>query len=112
LFAEADAFVLPSLHDGWGVVVNQALGAGLPVIASDTVGAAGDLVRHGENGLIVPAGNVAALEVAIRTFAEGPDRCREMGKNATETADTISLHAGVNRWHEFLSEIVARKFNA
>ena len=46
-FARADVFVLPSRYDGWGVVVNQALGAGLPILCSDAVGAAADLVRAG-----------------------------------------------------------------
>src|SRR5206468_3627451 len=50
-FSQADVFVLPSRHDGWGVVVNQALGAGLPVITSDAVGAGLDLVEDGVNGL-------------------------------------------------------------
>jgi len=49
-FARADVFVLPSRHDGWGVVVNQALGAGLAVIASDAVGAAVDLIEPETNG--------------------------------------------------------------
>src|SRR5262249_37221431 len=46
-FAEADVFVLPSRYDGWGVVVNQALGAGLALLCSDAVGAAHDLVEDG-----------------------------------------------------------------
>ncbi len=50
-FSKADVFVLPSRHDGWGVVVNQALGAGLAVIASDAVGAAHDLIEPEKNGL-------------------------------------------------------------
>ena len=49
VFAEADVFCLPSRHDGWGVVVNEALGAGLPIVASDGVGAAHDLVQHGRS---------------------------------------------------------------
>src|SRR5207244_779677 len=43
-FGQADVFVLPSRYDGWGVVVNQALGAGLPIICSDQVGAGFDLI--------------------------------------------------------------------
>ena len=50
-FAEADVFVLPSRYDGWGVVVNQALGAGLPILCSDRVGAGADLVEDEANGL-------------------------------------------------------------
>ncbi len=49
-FARTDVFVLPSRYDGWGVVVNQAIGAGLPILCSDEVGAGYDLVVHGVNG--------------------------------------------------------------
>jgi glycosyltransferase involved in cell wall biosynthesis len=48
-FGESDVFVLPSRHDGWGVVINQALAAGLPIITSNAVGAGLDLVEHGIN---------------------------------------------------------------
>ena len=46
-FEESDVFVLPSRHDGWGVVINQALAAGLPIITSDMVGAGLDFVENG-----------------------------------------------------------------
>src|SRR5262249_47435280 len=67
-FAKADVFVLPSRHDGWGVVVNQALAAGLPIITSDAVGAGLDYVENGSNGLRVAAGEVDALYRAMETI--------------------------------------------
>ena len=73
-FAAADVFVLPSRHDGWGVVINQAIAAGLPVICSDAVGAAADLVAEKENGHIFPAGNGERLAEAISSFALSPKR--------------------------------------
>jgi len=60
-FRRADLFVLPIRYDGWGIVVNQAVGAGLPAICSDAVGAARDLIEPGRNGAIVPASDVDAL---------------------------------------------------
>src|SRR5262249_13334172 len=53
-FSRADVFILPSRYDGWGVVVNQALGAGMPIICSDMVGAGRDLVEKDVNGLLFP----------------------------------------------------------
>ena len=47
-YAASDVFVLPSRHDGWGVVINQALAAGLPIITSNAVGAGLDLVENGQ----------------------------------------------------------------
>jgi poly(glycerol-phosphate) alpha-glucosyltransferase len=64
LFAEAQAFVLPSRHDGWGVAVNQALAAGLPVLATPAVGSAVDLVSP-ECGRLVPPGDSLALAEAM-----------------------------------------------
>src|SRR5690348_2274431 len=64
-FGRSDVFVLPSRHDGWGVVVNQALAAGLPVIVSDAVGAGVDLVEDGVNGMRVAANDMKALYQAL-----------------------------------------------
>lgn len=66
LFALAEATVVPSLSEPWGVVVNESLACGTPVIASDAVGAAEDLVRDGVNGRIYAAGDVRALAEALR----------------------------------------------
>jgi glycosyltransferase involved in cell wall biosynthesis len=70
LYALADRCVVPSLDEPWGVVVNEALACGCPVLASDAVGAAVDLVRDGADGWVVPAGDVAALASAL--VAERP----------------------------------------
>lgn len=75
MYAAADALVLPSIptrtfREPWGLVVNEAMNQLLPVIASDAVGAAaGGLVRDGRNGLVVPAGDGAALADAMLRLA-------------------------------------------
>lgn len=61
LFALAEATVVPSLSEPWGVVVNESLACGTPVIASEAVGAAEDLIRDGIDGRVYPAGDVRAL---------------------------------------------------
>jgi glycosyltransferase involved in cell wall biosynthesis len=65
-YSMADVFVLPSSYEPWGLVVNEALCFGLPVIASDKVGATGDLVQEGVNGFVYPAGDVPALTARLR----------------------------------------------
>ncbi len=75
LYAACDVLVVPSIatrtfREPWGLVVNEAMNRGLPVIASDTVGAvAGGLIRDGRNGLVVPAGDSDALAAAIDRLA-------------------------------------------
>lgn len=65
LYALADRCVVPSRDEPWGVVVNEALACGCPVVATDAVGAARDLVRDGVDGWIVPVGDVDALAAAL-----------------------------------------------
>ena len=72
-FALADVFVLPSRHEPWGLIVNEAMSAGCAVIVSSDVGAAVDLVRDGIEGFVYPVGDIAALAGALhRTFAAPP----------------------------------------
>jgi glycosyltransferase involved in cell wall biosynthesis len=61
----ADVLVVPSRYDGWAVVVEEAMAQGTPVIASDAVGAAADLVVDGYSGFTFPSGNSEALAVAL-----------------------------------------------
>lgn len=68
-----DALVLPSLHDGWGVVVNEALLQGVPVIVSDAVGAKAPVLKAAA-GAVVPAGDCAALAECFRSLLESPER--------------------------------------
>lgn len=59
-----DIFVLPSLEDGFGVVVTEALSVGLPVITTTNAGAA-DIIEDGHNGVVISAGNATAIKHAI-----------------------------------------------
>ena len=106
-FAQADVFVLPSRYDGWGVVVNQALGAGLPIIASDHVGAAHDLVRENENGFTFPAGDANALAAAMLRYATNPALAHTHGEaSRLASADWTPAH-GAERWAHALQAVCA-----
>jgi glycosyltransferase involved in cell wall biosynthesis len=83
-YVDAEVFALLSRHEPWGVVVNEAAASALPLVLSDRVGAAYDLLRDGENGFLVPADDVAAAARAIRTLAEDADLRRRMGKRSRE----------------------------
>jgi len=75
-FRSGSALVLPSLEEGFGLVVPQALNCGLPAIVSDRVGGK-DFVRHRENGSIFPTGDAAALASELLWWAENPRRVQE-----------------------------------
>jgi glycosyltransferase involved in cell wall biosynthesis len=83
-YAAADVFALLSTRETWGVVVNEALAAGLPVVLSDGVGAAHDLLDEGRNGFLVTAGDHVAVAEALRTLASDPALRREMGAASRE----------------------------
>lgn len=84
-YAEADVLVFPTLCDGFGMVVTEAFAHGLPVITTDRAGAA-DIVRHGENGLIVPGGDIAALAAAMDWCISHRAELLDMRPKALETA--------------------------
>jgi len=107
IFQRADVFVLHSRHDGWGVAVNEALGSGLPLICSDAVGAAHDLVVSGENGVRVSAGEVAPLRSAMEKMVNSPSLRRQWGQNSQAMASDWSPEAGAERWVNLLREILA-----
>jgi len=97
-FSRCDAFVLPSRHDGWGVVINQALGAGVPVISSDAAGAGMDLIEEGLNGLRFAAGDVDGLQKAMGFLATNPETARAWGEASRSKALTITPAAGAEKW--------------
>lgn len=66
LLAASDVFVLPSENEPWGLIVNEAMCASLPVVVSDEVGCGRDLVDAGRNGFIVPVGCVVEMASALR----------------------------------------------
>ena len=84
LLASAAIFVLPSHVEGLPVSLLEAMAAGCPVIAT-SVGGIPDLVRHGENGLVVPARSPAALADALRTLLADPDFAARLGAQARAT---------------------------
>jgi len=80
----ADVFVLPSTSEPWGLVVNEVMAAGKPVVVSDQVGCARDLITNGLNGFIFPAGDVDALAEALKRVLADPDRAARMGMASSE----------------------------
>jgi glycosyltransferase involved in cell wall biosynthesis len=95
LYVAADVFALLSLHEPWGVVVNEAAASGLPLVLSDRVGAAYDLLRDDENGLLLPAGDVDAAARAIQRLADDPELRRRMGARSRELVRGWGYEASV-----------------
>ena len=113
LYAAADALVLPSVRtatftEPWGLVVNEAMHGGTPVIASDAVGAvAGGLVRDGRNGLVAPAGDATALASRLRTLALDSGLRERLGAAAVADVQAFSIDAWVGGMRSALASVGA-----
>jgi glycosyltransferase involved in cell wall biosynthesis len=95
----SSVLVIPSIatrafREPWALVANEALHRGLPVIATDAVGAvAGGLVRHERNGLVVPAGDAKQLAAALGRLAHDPDLRRALGSSGTRDVSGFTPEA-------------------
>jgi glycosyltransferase involved in cell wall biosynthesis len=101
-YATSDVLVLPSLGEPWGFVINEAMEFGLPIVASDRVGAAADLLRTGENGYVFPAGDAGALADALETLAGNEALRATMGARSRAMIESFSPE----RWADGLMEAV------
>lgn len=81
-YTAGDIFVLPSLTDQWGLVINEAMTFGLPIISTDVVGATRDLVQDGVNGFVVESGNSEELYRAMKQLLDYPQLREKMGKES------------------------------
>ncbi len=102
-FDLSSVFVLPARHEPWGLIVNEAMASGLPVIVSSDVGCADDLVLNGENGFIYPVGDISALrEALIKTLQPGNaavmgQRSRQILSTSTFAEDLSALRSALEQ---------------
>jgi glycosyltransferase involved in cell wall biosynthesis len=101
----AHCLILPSRFDSFGMVVPEAMACGLPVIVSDMVGAK-QLVKDGQNGFVVPAGNVEALANRMRWFVENKKSLNYMSLAARVTSEQVSWTQYRRRFTEAVREVL------
>lgn len=83
-YSISDVFVLPTLSDVWGFVINEAMACGLPVVATRASQAAQDMVRSGENGYIIKEADPKELYTVLKNLALDPKKREKMGKRSRE----------------------------
>jgi glycosyltransferase involved in cell wall biosynthesis len=82
LYAASDVFVLPAENEAWGLAVNEAMCASLPVVVSREIGCVADLVRDGVNGYTPEAGDVAGLADVLQRLIEDEGLRRQQGRES------------------------------
>jgi glycosyltransferase involved in cell wall biosynthesis len=85
-----DVLVHPSAHEPWGLIINEAIASGMPVIASNVTGAAVDLVRDRVNGLLVRPGSIDDLADAMVSIADDGMRARLAARTRSVLADWVA----------------------
>jgi glycosyltransferase involved in cell wall biosynthesis len=101
----ADIFVFPTHTDPWGLVVNEAMACGLPVISSDAAGCAADLVQSGSNGRVFSTGDIRQLASVMDELGRDAERRSVMGQRSIERIQQYSPEA----WAEGMASAVLQR---
>ena len=104
-FQLADVFVLPSRHEPWGLIVNEVMASGCPVIVSTDVGCHADLITNGVEGCVFPVGDIGALTQALQQVFSTPETPAKMGEAAARRITTWTYEEDVQGLRRALSAI-------
>jgi glycosyltransferase involved in cell wall biosynthesis len=105
VLAALDLFVLSSRHEGLPIALLEALAAGLPCVVT-SVGGVPEVVQHGREGYLVPAGEPSLMAVAMAKIVEDPRLRAAMSTRAVETATAFDLAPAVRRTAELYRSMV------
>ena len=106
-YASADVLCVPSRYDGWGLVVPEGLAAGLPVIATDRMGAALEFVESGRNGWLIRAGDQEALLEAMREAALMPKpKLDQLSAQGRRSIQAHTLRNGATRFFDYAQQAI------
>lgn len=107
-YEAADVFVFPTKYDIWGLVINEAMSKGLPILSTNKCAAALEMVNK-ENGLIVDAFSVEKLREGIREFINKDESTlKKMGKESLRVAKEYSIENVYNSHIKTIKEIIER----
>ena len=106
LLAEMDVVAVPSIYEGFGLTIVEAMGMARPVVAS-RVGGIPEVVAEGETGLLVPPGDPPALAAALATILRDPPRAQAMGEAGRRRAERLfSLEIMLGRCRNLYDELL------
>jgi glycosyltransferase involved in cell wall biosynthesis len=112
LYKAADLMVIPSRYEPFGLVVNESMLCGCPVVASDHVGAVRDLITHAKTGFVYPCGDTNALASLLQSALSDPARFESIRQNALQRISTWTPQASADALVEAVERALARKSGA
>lgn len=106
---EADIFVLPSLFEGFPMVLCEAMASGLPAVAYDCPSGPADIVRDGVDGHLIPLGNVEEMAAALHRLMQDGAIRHSMSEKAKEVSERFSVEKVMGMWDALLKESMGRE---
>jgi glycosyltransferase involved in cell wall biosynthesis len=105
----ADVFVFPTLGDIWGLVINEAMSAGLPIITTSAAGASADLIK--DNGFIVPPGDTETLSDRLIEISTKDKLREEMGRRSLDIISDFTIEESAKGFIAAIDSILQDKMN-
>lgn len=107
-YSESAMLVMSSNYEGFPMVMIEAMACGLPVVAFDFKCGPKDIIRDGENGLIIPNGDIKALAEGMMRLMENNDIRKSMSLNARKIVDTYSEKTVMDKWIALFNSLTAK----
>lgn len=108
-YRAADVFVLMTVADVWGLVVNEAMACGLPIITTDKCVAGLDLVKDGENGYILPVGDDKGLKEKLEILFANEEKIKDAGKKSLEIIREYTIENMAKTHIEIFKKVLNEK---
>lgn len=105
-YSIADVFVLPTLHDPWGLVVNEAMYFGLPIITTEAAGASEMIDK---NGFVIPPADKERLKIALKCLLENSYLRQKMGESSKRRIKTYNIDYAVKPFMEAINQTINLK---
>lgn len=109
VFADSSIFALSSVYEGFPNALCEAMAAGLPAVATDCPSGPRQVIRSGENGILVAPGSRTALADGIRMLIEDPDLRKRLASRAPEVVKRFSVNRIMDLWENVLTTAIGRR---